>query len=402
MGRWLRRATMLHATLFCAWAMCTVSSMAAADLDARPVEDLGLHLGRFGVLYALLFTLAHRFRDLAQVVYDAFVSSHAHLFVKGLLVLLVLYVAVVLCLLRSTQWALMIAPAFIFAQAILALFVAAGPGFDRLAFLGLWMLFVHGASGSPRDFGYGAAFLAAAVPGYAVSHFHAILKRHDAEDRQPVVSGLAIGAVFAALVLIVYTGLYQGMPRLYGITHDYIDPTVRRIEGSPVVPTNESGAVDRGDGGWVRLALNGATLLGGVALVVLLLRGLRRRGPADATEEEERTEGSVTVVEDLPQPAAVKRRKTWLKTPRALVIMYYNSLTDRLKPFGVQRLPHQTPAEFADAVVAARPETAQPVDRLTRTFRRAKYSLDAVTKQDVDDTAAWVTAIAGVFERTNR
>lgn len=397
-----RRISLLQVTCGFAWALCVVTSMAAADPHARTTEDLWLNFGRFGVLFALILTVAWRWRELGEVVHDAFVRAHAHHFVKGLLVLIVLFIVVMLVVLKRTNWAIIVAPALIFAQAVLALFVPAGRGFDRVAMLGVWMVFVQGATGSPRDFEYGAAFFAVAVPGYVTSHFHALMKRHDAEERQPVAGALGAGLVFAALVLSVYVGLYGAVPRLYGLTHDYDDPTVRRQPGGlPIAPANEP-APEGDDGSLVRTILNGATMLGGAVLVLALLRAVRKRGPGDAVEEEARVEVAETVVEDLPQEVAVKRRKTWIKTPRALVILYYNSLPERLKPFGVQRFPHQTPAEFADAVVAARPETAQSVDRLTRAFRRAKYSLDFVSKQDVDDSAAMVTAIAEVFERSAR
>jgi len=68
-------------------------------------------------------------------------------------------------------------------------------------------------------------------------------------------------------------------------------------------------------------------------------------------------------------------------SPRQQVVFYYLKLVERSKKSGVNRMPHQTPNQFASDLDQVIPEVREEVDQLTGSFIEARYSQHPVGAQ---------------------
>jgi hypothetical protein len=208
--------------------------------------------------------------------------------------------------------------------------------------------------------------------------------------------GALLGYVLGALAWAIGwagAGVLWLVRWLLGLIHVKAPSTGWTPPHAPKAPT----IVPRPEDSWLAAGITrliatvvGATaaIVGSLAVVVLALRRMRRRRPAEAVVEERESLGSLRSAAGafvgglgrrLGRLAAARRRRPL--TPAEEVRRLYAQLERRLTTAGQPRLPGVTVREYLAAVLTAdgaSHDTASPAADLAATYELARYSAHAL------------------------
>lgn len=217
---------------------------------------------------------------------------------------------------------------------------------------------------------------------------------------QWIVYGMvALMAPFLAIILLLVQFIRQLVPQ--------------QIEAPPIVGTATAGPLPTPEPTPASAIPNALLaiptiillLLPIVALILVILFARRRRSRVDLETGEERESifswGALgadiaELLRGLRRPAGDDGlrgvlRRLLVKDPATRIRRRYVQLLLRGEDAGRQRLPHQTPHEFAPAL-AQQPDDSQAIDDLTHIYERARYApatVDEATAAEAD--RAWET-----------
>ena len=122
-------------------------------------------------------------------------------------------------------------------------------------------------------------------------------------------------------------------------------------------------------------------LLISLGALVRLYRKLRRRRQQMLPPESIGT----PVGSPYEMAAAPRRmRRLNLHDPREVVVFWYEKLSERLKPRGLERKPSQTPDEYRQTVSDGLPGLAPQMGCITERFVAARYDRTPVTRDDAE------------------
>jgi hypothetical protein len=200
--------------------------------------------------------------------------------------------------------------------------------------------------------------------------------------RLPLVLGLAALLVTAAVVAQGRSAVSVGESRpLFGaiwlpaIPVPAVDPPSEQVD-----PDDQSGFAGEIIG---RLIVALPVVLLGLALLVGLIGAVRRRRLGAATpavpmaddEAGERRAATSARLLDAAQAASEQLREHTGGPPADAVVAAWLRLEDAAAGAGTCRLPHQTPTEFAAAVLAEHTINEPALEELRVRYERARFGL---------------------------
>jgi hypothetical protein len=211
---------------------------------------------------------------------------------------------------------------------------------------------------------------------FAADRFFLELDRYPDVESRPFFLPLYLGLKYALVALAGGGALYAITPQL------------------PVVePPPPQEALDIGPGGartisvesLLSLAWNMLILLTLMLLALVLIRYLRKRFQgADAGEDVKMSKSAQRVFERKGSPARKPPDEPRGFSPREQILRGYWAWCDDVQRFGLLRRVHETPKEFARAILGRNEAVAEQVGVLTRLFEYAKFSAREMTGEEAD------------------
>ncbi|MBI5369411.1 MAG: DUF4129 domain-containing protein [Planctomycetes bacterium] len=394
-----RRLTLQHGKVAACFGLSLAAGHAVSTLYALPGDGREALVSgvQLAVLYAAALWAGHRFRHAVEEGLDLFAESNAHLFLGGFVVIGEALVLATAALGGTPEWIAITAPGFVVLQGLLAVGVGTRRGADRLAANALVMVVLAAVCSHPGAPAYACAVLSCSLAALVFEHFDRVVTVWQLDDRPH--PALAAHAAQCALVLAGGAGaLFLLLNAVVPVSHFKAGDEYRflrlhraRIERGWSRERNDATGDVGGDAAWaeyLKSGVNAALVVVGLGLAWLGLRALLPRAGRARRGAEEESLSPDEIDVPLEDTRVHRARQTWIKTPRILVIDLYLALAERLRKYGISRMPSASPAEFAAQVLAAAPEAAEAVAELTETYRRATYAPWEVTRREVEEVAA--------------